>query len=109
MNNNLEDLIEKIEIWVAESRYVFANGKTTIDYNVPFDLLWLLGRTCWRNKEGGTASEGSLWSLINQVVEIMNEAGYETPEHIKNQIIINRAFASKNAIEFPSPRRKIIE
>ena len=32
MNNNLNDLVEKIEIWVAESRYVFANGKTTIDY-----------------------------------------------------------------------------
>lgn len=32
MNNNLDDVVEKIEILVAESRYVFANCKTTIDY-----------------------------------------------------------------------------
>jgi hypothetical protein len=90
--NNLNHLIEKIEIWIAESRYVLSDGEIKIDYNVPFDLIWQIARYTPVRDNKIICSEGILWSSITQAIERMNEAGYETPDHIKNQMLMIMSF-----------------
>jgi len=89
--NNLNHLIDKIEIWIARSRYVLSDGEIKIDHNVPFDLIWQIARYYPVRDNKIIHPEGMLWSSITQVIEHMNEAGYETPDHIKNQILMTMA------------------
>jgi hypothetical protein len=91
--NNLNHLIDKIEIWIVGSRYVLSDGEIKIDHNVPFDLIWQIARHYPVRDNKIIHPEGMFlfWSSITQVIERMNEAGYETPDHIKNQILMTMA------------------
>lgn len=93
--NELKDLAEQIEVWMAESRYANSNINKNIsfesihDFRNNFNLILM--------NPFIKARRAILLFKIN--CSKMNVLGFETPPHICNRILMSEAFVGKEEDE----------